>query len=104
GDIDGDGYGDLLLAAPGRDAGQVSAGATYVLLGGPTGLPASLTDSLAVLTGEAAGDEAGTAAISAGDADLDGLDDVLLGVPYADQGTPNGGAFYLQLATSLLAP
>jgi hypothetical protein len=34
GDVDGDGFDDLLVGAPGNDAGGGAAGATYLLLGG----------------------------------------------------------------------
>jgi hypothetical protein len=102
GDVNGDGYADLLVGAPRRDAGLVDAGVAYLLLGGPSGLPLSLGDAAAVLTGEGQGDLAGSALSTAGDMDGDGGDDVVLGAPYADPGVADGGAAYLKLADSIL--
>jgi hypothetical protein len=35
GDTDGDGFGDLLIGAPGFDGGATDGGAAYLIVGGP---------------------------------------------------------------------
>ena len=89
GDMNGDGYDDSLIAAPGASrAGANEAGAVYVLFGQAT-LPTSLTVSQISGTtgfraeGAAAGDHAGGAADGGGDVNGDGRDDLLIGAPDA---------------------
>jgi len=91
GDIDGDGYADLIVGAPGNDAGGNSAGRAYVYRGGPgaDALP-DLT-----LTGEAAGDFFGISVASAGDVNGDGFDDVIAGAYFNDAGGADAGRAYV---------
>ena len=103
GDLDGDGFGDVLLGAPGRDAGGVDAGTVYVLLGSPAGLT-GLAQARASLPGAGPSEQAGASLLGGADFDGDGIPDVLVGAPYADLLTNDGGAAYLQLGTSLLGP
>ncbi len=88
GDSDGDGFDDLLVGAPGDDAGR---GAAYLLLG-----PVS-SDSAAdsVLIGEAEGDLAGWEVAGAGDTNADGYDDLLVAAPWSDYQAEDGGAAYV---------
>jgi FG-GAP repeat/FG-GAP-like repeat len=81
-DVNGDGYADVAVGAPG--AGQVS-----VYLGGPSGPPASPTS---LLTGTA-GDSFGLFVASAGDVNGDGYADLLVGggsLAYLFTGGPSG--------------
>ncbi len=78
GDVDGDGFADLVIGAPGREDFEVDAGAVYLYRGGPRGLdpvPA------VVLADGAGGDhqELGVAVAGAGDVNGDGLDDLIAG-------------------------
>ena len=85
-DLDGDGLADFLVASPDdRRADGSETGATWVVHGRPGGeLSGSLDlmDADAILYGEVMSDKAGYVA-GAGDVDGDGLDDILVGAPWA---------------------
>ena len=75
GDVNGDGYDDILVGAYFNDAAATDAGSAYVFFGGP----AADTVADLTLTGEAAGDTFGLSVSSAGDINGDGYADVLVG-------------------------
>ncbi len=90
GDVNGDGYGDVLIGARQNDAGGSNAGRAYIFFGGTT--VNNVPD--AVFTGSAAGDNFGYSVASAGDLNNDGYEDVIVGAPYNDQtGSEAGKAF-----------
>ncbi len=98
GDVNADGFADLLVGAYGEDSAGSGAGAAY-LLHGPVS-SGSLLDAQAVLLGITAGDALGFSAAGAGDADGDGSSDLLLGAYGEDSGGSNAGAAYLLSGTS----
>jgi hypothetical protein len=73
GDVNGDGYDDVIIGAPGYTS---STGRAYLYLGSSSG-PASSPTSL--ITGSATSDYLGTSVSGAGDVDGDGYDDVIIG-------------------------
>lgn len=83
GDFDGDGTPDVIVGVPGFDVplvgggGLSQAGRAYVF-SGATG------DVLLQVDGTAAGDRLGAAVAGGGDADNDGRDDILIGIPGFD--------------------
>jgi hypothetical protein len=77
GDVNGDGYADVIVGAPGNDAAGTDAGRAYVYYGGPA---ADAIPDL-TLTGAAAGDNFGVSVSSAGDVNGDGYADVIVGAP-----------------------
>lgn len=59
GDVDQDGYDDLLIGAPGADRGAVDGGAVYLVRGGPARGQRALSQADAVWEGAAPGEWAG---------------------------------------------
>ena len=90
GDVDNDGFDDLIVEAPLNDAGGHNAGRAYVF----SGLNG---DTLYVFTGEAAGDRFGWSVASAGDVNSDGFDDVIVGAQHNDAGGVQAGRAYVYL-------
>jgi hypothetical protein len=90
GDVDADGFGDILIGAPGADPpGKADAGKVYLIFGplGPGTVSLATVGSTTrglVFQGESAGDRAGAAVSSWEDLHGDGIDDLLLGAPGAD--------------------
>ena len=79
GDVDGDGYDDVLLGAPGADQGQTDSGSVYLIYGASSGGTTSTADSAATLTlyGESGGDYLGwMGSPQVGDFDDDGSQDI----------------------------
>ena len=94
GDLDGDGLDDLLVGAPGHDAGGASAGAVFVLPGPVVG-GLDLSSSRALLVGESDGDAVGYDVAGGADLDGDGYDDILVGAPGEDSGGADAGCAYV---------
>ncbi len=82
GDVNGDGYADLLIGADGVGAGSDHAGQVYILWGKPDGwqMRTPLSEADASFLGELEGDNAKTVSIP-GDVNGDGIDDILIGAP-----------------------
>ncbi len=94
GDLDGDGYGDLLLPSFAHDGNGEDAGAAYLFLG-PVSAEQSMDAAWAWYLGEAEGDNAGRTVADAGDVNGDGVPDLLIGAPAADHSFMNAGTIYL---------
>jgi len=90
GDVNSDGYADLIVGASLNDGDGDAAGRVYVFLGGVA--PDTVPDL--VITGEAAGDRFGTSVASAGDVNGDGYSDVIVGAWGNDAGGSAGGRAY----------
>lgn len=94
GDVNGDGFGDVIVGAIEADPnGKLSAGSAYVVFGQAARFASAINLSSLNgsngfrIDGNAAGDILGGAVSSAGDVNGDGFDDVVVGATYAD---PNG--------------
>lgn len=91
GDINGDGYSDVLVGAYGNDVGGSNAGRAYLFYGG-----ASMdTTPDATFTGEAAGDQFGVAVNQAGKFNNDAYPDIVIGSNNNDRGGTNAGAAFV---------
>ena len=98
GDVNGDGYGDVIVGAPSYNYGQ---GKVYVYLGSPSGLIATPSTTL---TGEQSYDYFGSPIASAGDLNGDGYGDVIVGAPYHWNGNSTGRVYaYLGSPSGLSA-
>lgn len=94
GDVNGDGYGDILIGAPGADGASNSksaVGESYVVFGKAdwSGTPTVNLGSLNGTTGVTfygidVEDESGRAVGSAGDVNGDGYADIIIGAPVSD--------------------
>jgi hypothetical protein len=94
GDVNGDGFDDLMIGAYRADPNGITfAGQSYVVFGSNSGFGASFNLSTLngsngfAINGIAEGDQLGYSVSSAGDVNGDGFDDLIIGARYAD---PNG--------------
>jgi len=99
GDVNGDGYDDILIGAYLEDDGGGAAGQTYLIFGKASGwaMDTDLSASDASFWGEDADDRSGTSVAGAGDVNGDGYDDILIGAYLDDDGDVGAGQTYLIL-------
>ena len=95
GDVDGDGYDDLLVGASGANPMAAGGGGAYLFYGPLTGVLAA-EEADAVVYGVYSEDQAGTS-VHAADVNDDGFDDVLVGVESANGGGEDAGAVCVYL-------
>ncbi len=97
GDVNGDGFDDFIIGAPGSQLDQNGQGQGYLILGKLSGWSIDTPLSLADLTfvGRAAGDAVGRAISYAGDVNGDGYDDFILGAWGNDRRGADAGESYL---------
>ena len=97
GDVDGDGYDDLVIASPSNGEVGIHAGQSYLVLGKANGwaMGVSLEEANASFLGELIDDAAGLSVSGAGDVDGDGYNDILIGAPFSDESGVSAGQVYL---------
>jgi FG-GAP repeat/FG-GAP-like repeat len=96
GDVNGDGYADVLVGSPSYDLGEVNEGAAFVFPGGVAGVVSgNPTTAATTLQGNQSGGNFGTSVASAGDTNGDGYADVLVGAPLYDLGQVDEGAAFV---------
>jgi hypothetical protein len=102
GDINGDGYSDVIVGAYAYDNGQTDEGRAYLYLGSAAGLA---TTPAWTAEGNQAGAVFGIAVANAGDVNADGFADVLVGASAYSNGQSGEGRAFLYLGSaSGLAP
>jgi hypothetical protein len=96
GDVNGDGYSDVVVGSPGENR-------VYLFLGGPGGLAATPTEHF---TGSTPGDRFGVSVQTAGDVNGDGFSDVVVGAPgvVGVPGSTSGEGYAVVLYGSSAAP
>jgi hypothetical protein len=95
GDVNGDGYADILIGAPAYFYGTNDKPGRVYLLYGPVEGVIEADDADAELIGESDNDRTGTSVAGPGDVDGDGLDDLLIGAPAMQVNAVRGGGAYL---------
>ena len=97
GDVNGDGYSDVIVGALGYNNGQSFEGGAFVYHGSASGLSTTLQ---AQLESNQANAGAGFSVASAGDVNGDGYSDVIVGVPSYDNGQTDEGAAFVYHGSS----
>lgn len=97
GDVNGDGFGDVIVGAARFDGPDADEGRVFVFYGSATGLSATpdWTEEL-----DQAGARFGSRVASAGDVNGDGYDDVIIGADLYDNGTLNEGAAFVYFGSA----
>ncbi|WP_439558683.1 integrin alpha, partial [Dyadobacter sp.] len=92
GDVNGDGYSDIIITANMYDKGQTNEGAAFIHHGSAQGISPAAALTLEMNQAEA---QFGSSAGSAGDVNGDGYADVIIGAKYYDNGHLNEGAAFV---------
>ncbi|MCY2961895.1 MAG: FG-GAP-like repeat-containing protein [Planctomycetota bacterium] len=94
GDVDGDGYDDIVVGAPGFSVGPLtSAGTVWVFFGGPNGIITGPTNPW-IRNGDEANAQLGWDVGTAGDVNADGYADIIAGEYNRNGGAGRAIAFY----------
>jgi hypothetical protein len=96
GDVNGDGYADVLVGAPGHDFWESNAGRAMLFLGSASGLSTTPDWIKGINTANAF---FGSSLATAGDVNGDGYDDVIIGAEYYSNEQPAEGAVFVYLGS-----
>ncbi len=109
GDVNGDGFDDLILGAPYGDNAANNAGEAYVIFGKASGFGTIDLTNLGpadgfIIEGDAANARVGMSVAGAGDIDGDGFADLLVGNPLAFNGVNDAGRVYVIFGDGIEVP
>ncbi|WP_342088949.1 FG-GAP-like repeat-containing protein [Dyadobacter sp. OTU695] len=99
GDVNGDGFSDLVVGSYGYSNGQDNEGAGYLFLGSPNGL---ISSSNILLQSNQASAFLGNDVAGAGDINGDGFSDIILSAHQYDNGQYNEGKAFIYYGNSAL--
>ena len=91
GDVNGDGYGDVVIGARNYTNNETAEGAIYLYTGSSTGLRSIAM----IIEGNQANAHFGTSVANAGDINKDSLSDVMVGAPGYSNGEAGEGATFV---------
>jgi hypothetical protein len=92
GDVNGDGYADVIVGAYLYNAGSADEGAAFVFLGSASGIAdGNPANAAAQLEANQASANLGVSVSAAGDVNGDGYADVIVGAPYYNKGQSDEG-------------
>jgi len=101
GDVNGDGYADVIVGADDYDAGEVDEGAAFVFLGSASGIAdGSPATAAAQLESDQPGANLGISVSGAGDVNGDGYSDVIVGANRYSSGHTFEGAALIFLGSA----
>ncbi len=100
GDVNGDGFADLIVGATGDDPNGSASGASFVVFGKTDGTVVELSTvengtGGFVINGVSANDQSGVSVSSAGDVNGDGFADLIVGTVDDDPNGSNSGASFV---------
>ena len=98
GDVNGDGFDDVIVGAPWYSNGQTNEGAAFVYHGRKAGLETAANWRL---ESDQAISYFGWSVSTAGDVDADGFDEVIVGADRYDNGQENEGAAFVYHGSAL---
>ena len=95
GDVNGDGYSDVIIGVPSATNEQDTEGMVHVWYGSSSGLPTLVFNPSWMAESNLAGARFGTSVSSAGDVNGDGYSDIIVGAPNYTNGNTDEGAVFV---------
>ena len=92
GDVNGDGYSDIVVGYPGYSNGELQEGGAFIYHGSASGINTTVA---AIVEGNQASDGFGQTVASAGDVNGDGYSDIIIGAHLFDNGETDEGAAFI---------
>lgn len=92
GDVNGDGFSDVIVGAPSYDKSAIDEGIALVFHGSAASVEMNASK---VILNSKAGAQMGFSVSKAGDVNGDGFDDVIVGAPFYDNGSSEEGAAFV---------
>lgn len=104
GDVNADGFPDMLISAPKYNLAERDEGMVYLIYGRSTRYASADLKNVAAVTisGQTTSERIGQS-LTLTDLNADGFADSIIGAAYNDSGAPNGGAVYILYGSAALA-